>query len=109
MGAARPAFVIAVFLGASCSAPRSAPPIQARPSHVPLPARSAAASSSAIVKVEPPDLAARAMEAFAKERGGMHGSPTRLAYRTFKVRDAPSFLFFVGGDVAREAWVATKP
>jgi hypothetical protein len=86
---------------AACGGPRAmpAPPIaSAAPSQ----------SASAVVVAPPaPPQTRDHIVAFAKSRGGLHGEPVKMPYRRFTLQGAECWLFFVGGDVAHAAWLAT--
>jgi hypothetical protein len=91
-----------LVLIAACGAQQPAPtPViaSAAPSH-------AASSAAEIAPPAPPTTRDRIVH-FASTRGGLHGEPVRMPYRNYDLRGAECWLFFVGGDVAHAAWLAT--
>ena len=66
-------------------------------------------AASVVVAPSPPvaPTVSERIAQFAAARGGLHGEPVRMPYRTAKLGKAPCWLFFVGGDAAHAAWLAT--
>ncbi len=94
----RALLVFIVACGARTGATSTPPVASGMPSQT--------ASVAQVAPPAPPQTRDRIL-AFAKTRGGLHGEPVKMPYRRFTLQGAECWLFFVGGEAAHAAWLAT--
>jgi len=94
--------LLAVVLAACAAAPPAPQPPEPR-----AVVEAGAPDAVAALPPIPAPTTRGTIEAFAAARGGLHGEPVAMPYRSFRLKGTPCFLFFVGGDAAQAAWLAT--